>query len=362
MKKVAFVYIGILSNSSRILKQIELLSQSDIEVDVYVGNENLNIQDYSKFDFNVFEFNIIHGGLFKINSFINPIRFCYYVYKHVKQKKYNLIICQELTTFLAGYFLKKFSRDIKVVFDNNELSVERYSGLKKYIWNFIQKKILSSADYIIHSEVNRMNYFIQKHKLDLKKQKLVCNYPVTNKSIFKTYSNEIRIIYFGVIHPNRLIEELIDSFSQINENISLDIVGPGEDQYIKDIKIKIKPFKNINLLPAVSQSEINDLFSKYIIGIAFYLNSNLNNYYCAPNKVFQYINNNLSVITNNYPGLIDVVKKNNIGVCLEEINSTSILKAIDYILTKKLYKNINENIKNKYSWNSQKKEFLSIIK
>jgi glycosyltransferase involved in cell wall biosynthesis len=360
--KVAYVYIGILANSSRALKQLEELRQLGAQIDVFVGNENHELQNYTKFNFNVYEFSIVHGGPFKVKSLINPLLFCYKVYKKIKNQCYDFVICQELTTFPSGFLIKENSKDTKLVFDNNELSVERYSGIKKIIWSYIQNKVLSSADTIIHAENNRMKYFINKYNLDEKSQKLVCNYPHRNKKKILKFVKEVRVIYLGVIHPNRQIEELIDAFSSLNEKLSLDIVGPGEKKYLDFIKSKVSPFKNINLLPSVPQTEINTLLSNYSIGIAFYSNSNLNNYYCAPNKVFQYINNKLAVITNDYPGLIDVVRKNKIGICLNKLDTKSLRSAVTEISQKKLNENISDDIILKYNWESQKKEFISIFK
>ena len=360
--KVAFVYIGILENSSRLLKQIETLKELDVKVDVYLGNENYTLQNYSKYNFTVYEFSIVHGGFFKIKSLLNPLFFCYKVFREIKKQSYDFVICQELTTFLTGFYIKKNLKNTKVIFDNNELSVERYSDLKKIIWTFFQKILLSSADIIIHSEQNRLEYFIKKHNLDRQSQKLVCNYPVSHKIHTSKKTQKVRVIYLGVIHPNRQIEELIDAFVNLDEDLSLDLVGAGDKSYIELIRTKIKANNNIKLLPFVPQSAINELLSNYTIGIAFYSNSNLNNYFCAPNKVFQYINNKLAIITNDYPGLLDIVQENKIGVCLKEVNEESLRFGVNKILTKKLHLNISDKIRKKYQWRTQKEVFLSIFK
>ena len=233
---------------------------------------------------------------------------------------------------------------------------------QKIIWGFIQKRVLPKADIIIHAEINRLNYFVRKHNLNKGSQKLVCNYPVKIKNIEKKISKKIRVIYLGVIHPNRQVEDLVNAFKNLKLNIILDIVGPGDEKYINKIKTKIKKHKNINVLPSIKQDHINDFLKNYDIGIAFYSNSNLNNYYCAPNKIFQYIANRLAIITNNYPGLINVVEDNNIGVCVDDVNSESICSAINKIIENNLSTNISKKIINKFSWESQKEEFLSIFK
>jgi glycosyltransferase involved in cell wall biosynthesis len=63
------------------------------------------------------------------------------------------------------------------------------------------------------------------------------------------------------------------------------------------------------------------------IGTAFYSNTNLNNYYCASNKLYEYIALKKPVVTNNYPGLIETVAKFGQGVCLENMKPASLAAA-----------------------------------
>jgi glycosyltransferase involved in cell wall biosynthesis len=101
--------------------------------------------------------------------------------------------------------------------------------------------------------------------------------------------------------------------------------------------------------------------ANYDIGFAFYQNNNLNQYYCAPNKVYDYIVTGLPVITNSYPGLLDVVEKNGIGICLETVNSKTIATAIKKIITLDLIDSISRDIKERYTWENQEDIYLAIF-
>lgn len=357
--KVAFVYIGILANSSRIQKQIGLLLSKGHVVDVYVGNENGLKQDYSEINYTVYEYPIVHGGFYKIKSLFNVMRFNFKVQKILGHSDYDLIVCQELSTFLSGYLVKRRFSEIKLVYDNNELSVERYSGIKKLVWSIIQKLVIRKADIIMHAEINRLNYFVKKHNLPIDKNRLLCNYPHKKSFSQDHVHRENKLVYIGVIHPNRMLEDLIHALSY--SEVEFDIVGPGEPAYVKKLIDLVSEFRNINVLPPVKEDEIDELLSGYTIGLAFYNNSNLNNYYCAPNKVYQYIMNRVNIITNDYPGLKTVVEDNNIGVCLKEITSEGIRSAVDVILDNKLNLNFNDDMITRFSWESQKPELEKIF-
>jgi starch synthase len=69
------------------------------------------------------------------------------------------------------------------------------------------------------------------------------------------------------------------------------------------------------------------------IGTAFYRNTNMNNYYCASNKIYEYIALGKEILTNNYPGLLEVVAKNGYGICLEEVTAQSLAEAYRRCMT-----------------------------
>jgi glycosyltransferase involved in cell wall biosynthesis len=81
------------------------------------------------------------------------------------------------------------------------------------------------------------------------------------------------------------------------------------------------------LRDAVPHAEILRYMASCDIGTAFYSNINVNNYYCASNKLFEYIALEKPVITNNYPGLLETVESYRQGVCVEEITPKSLAKA-----------------------------------
>jgi glycosyltransferase involved in cell wall biosynthesis len=77
----------------------------------------------------------------------------------------------------------------------------------------------------------------------------------------------------------------------------------------------------------VPHSEILRFMASCDVGTAFYRNTNVNNFYCASNKLYEYIALNKVVLTNNYPGLLDTVEKYRQGICLAEVTPRSLADA-----------------------------------
>jgi hypothetical protein len=63
------------------------------------------------------------------------------------------------------------------------------------------------------------------------------------------------------------------------------------------------------------------------IGTAFYRNTGLNSFYCASNKLYEYIALDKAVVTNNYPGLLETVEHFRQGVCLADITPQSLAES-----------------------------------
>ncbi|MDC0270169.1 hypothetical protein OAK94_00535, partial [bacterium] len=114
----------------------------------------------------------------------------------------------------------------------------------------------------------------------------------------------------------------------------------------------------VRLLPGVPQTELPKLLKDYHAGFAFYLNTNINNYYCAPNKVYDYLMNGLTVIANNYPGLNQVLEQGKLGVCVDEVTKESIDEALVRLREECPWDQITEETRRNYSWDRQMEDYL----
>ena len=276
----------------------------------------------------------------------------------------DYIICRELSTLLAGVLVKKKSPKVTLIFDSNELSVETHAGIKKQVWNLIQKFCLPYCDIIMHAEKNRMRYFIDRYQIDTGRQPnvLLENFPPYNPVRCQRSFNKIKTLYFGSIGPNRGIEEMVQAFSELPA-FQLDLMGFGAAGYLQEIQDQIqrRNADNIRILPPIDDSLIYRIFPEYTAGIAFYPNTSLNNYFCAPNKVYQYLQSGMAVITTDNPGLKERLEGYKIGICLRDITAESIKNAIQEIVEQKYCDNITAEIKRQFSWEAIESNFLTLL-
>jgi len=362
-RNTAFLFIGNIEYEARIHKQIRTLKKKDINVLLIHGNINGSEKISDNYDFEIIS-RVIHYNISKLFSFLNQLYFCFFSYKEMtKRKDIKIVVSHGLTPLLGGVLIKLRNRNIKLIYDGTELAVEREKGIKKVIWKIIQKFSLPFCDYITQCGKARLNYFKDEYRVAENKMILLSNYPNYKKIInasSEVTDRKIKSIYFGILGKGRFLTELVKAFFDLPD-YELILIGIDNGGFFKSLQDLSAGHSNIVVSAPKKRKEINELLLQCDVGLSFVENISLNYYYYTPNKIYDYLLYGIPVITMNYPELLEDVEKNRVGVCVSEITSQSISKAIDKIISENMKSNITDNIKRKFSWESQEDNFLKIF-
>ncbi len=365
MKKIVLLLIGEIKYDGRVQKEIKTLRKESFDIELIVSS--FNEDSYSNYSFKITSlgFKMYKNSL---RNFISVFQLNVKMYKILKGIKPDIVHCNDLNTMIAGFLYKRKNKEIKLIFDAHELYPESQKNrYRKTIWNYIERKTHPFVDEIIMPEKNRANYFIKKYNLS-KRISIIPNYPPNNlnkaslnlfKSEYPSTKDLIKILYIGMISPNRDLEKIVLSIKKLPDNYCMFFMGPPSKGY-KDILIRFILENDLDERVFIHDPVPNDRVLAYIkssdIGIVFYKNSNINNYFCASNKLFEFIVNKKPVVTNDYPGLIEVVKDNNYGVCIHRLTSEEIAKSILETSLIKFTESPN------YFWENKESTFLEIYK
>jgi glycosyltransferase involved in cell wall biosynthesis len=248
------------------------------------------------------------------------------------------IHCHDLSTLLAGVWAKGKVHS-SLIFDAHELMPESMGGVKEKIWNFIERQCIQSCDSVIMPEKNRIAYFRRKYP-NAPKMWLLENFPrireipTEKNNLFRERypikREQTIILYTGFLASRRHIEDLINAMAFCPEKFVLVALGyafKGFDEALKITVSKLHLSERVFIHRAVPHVEILKYMSSCDIGTALYQNTNLNNFYCASNKVYEYIALDKLVVTNNYPGLIEHVKSFGKGICLAAVTPHTLAEA-----------------------------------
>ncbi len=269
------------------------------------------------------------------------------------------------TVFVAKLLSKKF------LYRAHELFSEKGepSWLSR-LYKIKEKIFLRYADLIVTPEKNRSLIYETEYKLHNKTLTILNCPPYRSKfssRLLYDKFNELNIkvdkivLYQGLLSDDRCIDEIISSAQFFNDSTKLVIIGQGFGKWYNFYK-KSGIYKNVLILPYVNYNDLANYTASADIGILLYRNTCRNNYFCAPNKLFEYMMMGLPVVTCNYPGLIEMVEKNEIGLCVNPESPEEIAMAINKLTTdNELYKKMSKNClnlsKSRYNWEVEFQKF-----
>ena len=337
MANVCMVLRGDIRYDGRVRKEIATLRRHGHHVDLIVsdftgngsGGEDLGIS--------------VHYLPMKLSSnplrnFAEQVQFSYKAAQIAKQLRPSHIHCHNLQGLLAGVWARRATK-AQIVFDAHELMPESLFGIRRTAWNLIERRSISASDYIIMPELNRIAYFEKKYA-GIPKPLLLQNWPRRSdipegkfdvlRETFPIKRDQTIILYTGLVAPGRCIDELIDAMTMCGERFVLVVLGFAYKGYEGNLREKIERLgltKRVFLHDPVPYTQIIVYMASCDVAIALYRNSDINNYYCAPNKVFEYIALNKPLITNDYPGLLQTVQSFEQGICLGALTPQALAEA-----------------------------------
>ena len=290
------------------------------------------------------------------------------LFKAIKLKP-QIIHCNDTLVLPLGVILKIFT-GAKLIYDAHELESNR-NGLskilgkitlfvEKLLWRFIDTLIVVSPSIAIWYQEN----------IGEKVTEIIMNSPVlkiSNDEVDKLYfrkkfniSEGSKIfLYIGILGEGRGIDLIVEAFKNNELKSHLIFLGYGE---LKDKLINLsKKYENIHVHDAVPHNEVVSIAKSADVGLCFIQNVSLSDYYCLPNKLFEYAFAEIPVLASNFPDISMVVEKYNIGKC-SDLNSESIYNAIKEFEQIEELPRINASDLYDLSWSAQEEKLVKMYK
>lgn len=126
----------------------------------------------------------------------------------------------------------------------------------------------------------------------------------------KVFDGTLHLIFLSRIHPKKGIEYLLDALALVNFPFSLSIVGEGNDEYVENLKFKVKSLgltKDIKWIGSVYGEKKYQLLAENDVFILPSYNENF------ANVVIEAIAVGTTVLLSDKVGLKDYVQANNYG-------------------------------------------------
>ncbi len=375
-KKIAIVLFGNYLNDGRVQRTAEALSEK-YEVKVFVTTDN--IDNYPSF---------YHG----INIRMTPLKtkklpnhplvqilkfFEYFIVTLYHINKYNpdIVYCNDVYTLFFGWWFKKKKK--KFIYDSHELwkdTMHHYAyNAKLYkVLYWIQKKTIRKTDAVITVNDSIADILTEDHKIV--RPLVIMNINKINKFEIKE-ENIIRkkalidqskriVLYIGGIAPGRGLEYIIESVQYWHDNIVFAILGSGAlELELKEISKNNSVEEKVHFLGSVLQNEVLQYAAACDAGIIAYQSSCKNNYYCLPNKFFQYAQMKKPILSSNFPELSKLVNEFNLGATYNPVSANEIATVVNELFSKNFQISIKDHQRfiKTYNWENEGKKLLKLL-
>lgn len=273
-----------------------------------------------------------------IVQIIKYVEFCVSVIRYARLKNIKVVNIHSLALLPLGVSLKWLC-SAKLVYDAHELETETYElcGLRQIISRHVERILIKYADLVIVVGDSINEWYSGKYGLSNTVTVLNCppfQEPQRTRRLHLELgiSEERKIlIYQGVLGRGRGIEKLLEAFAAYDDGHYV-LVLMGYDGGLEPlIKEYAGSHNNIYFKEAVAPEVVLEYTASADVGISYIDNTSLNDHFCLPNKLFEYIMAGLPVIVNNVPEMRRIVTENQIGVVLDELTFKLLNQALEDI-------------------------------
>lgn len=255
-----------------------------------------------------------------------------------------VVHCHDTMVLPVALLVSIISR-AQLVYDAHELETDRngQGKLEQKVTMMFEKIAWSAIDFFISVSPSINNFYVEKY--GPKANEVILNAPeltsveVGSPSLASALRERLGIspedrlfVYLGILGPGRGLENLLEAFSKLVGEAHLVCVGWGEyEQKIKDYSTR---FPNIHLHEPVPHAEVVPLVKGADFGMCMIEPISLSDYYCLPNKLFEYAFAGLPVLASKFPELERVVRDHKLGTTCDN-DVSSIVNAVQDIIGRK---------------------------
>lgn len=234
----------------------------------------------------------------------------------------DVIHCHDTLVLPLGCIVKWLT-GAKLVYDAHELESNR-NGLtrvqgaltlrvEKLLWRFVDALIVVSPS---------IEHWYQEN-IGLKPSTVILNSPLFHEGqhqdedyLRKKFSIPTQskvFIYVGILGHGRGIDLVTEAFK--DPQVSSHVVFLGYGELSEELKRLTSQYPNVHVHDAVPHSQVVPIVQSADFGLCLVQNVSLSDYYCLPNKLFEYCFAGVPVLASDFPDIRTLLAQYGIGEC-----------------------------------------------
>lgn len=294
----------------------------------------------------------------------------------------DAIVFENVDLALTMWLVRQMtSRRPSLVYLCSELPVRR----KQLLYRLFERLLARHLTGIIANNAYRAEFM--QHRLGAKTPFAVLpntpsvgDLPIESHESCRSFfpdiaEDELVLLYQGIVTPERCLIEVCEAIGHVESGVRLLIVGARaeESHYTSELHRYVSSRgleRRIRIVPWMDYHGLLDLTKSADIGVLLYRNVDLNHYYCAPNKLFEYMSAGIPCIASNFPEMKSIVEGEGIGMavdpeCPSEIANAILRLAVDEERRRQMANRAKEVFHSTYSfdvvWARQRDTIMSWI-
>lgn len=264
----------------------------------------------------------------------------------------------------------------KLVYDSHELySEQEFSTREKRLWKVIEEKFIHQCDAVITVNQSIASELQSRYGMNL----VYVIYNAIN-STARAQKNKLfhqafglplerKILLFqGGLTKGRHLEALVHAMKYIdNQCIDLVILGDGQvRKALERLALSLGVKHRVYFHPAVPQHQLLEYTQSADVGVIPYQATCLNNLYCTPNKLFEFIAAGIPILGSNLPEIDHIVLKYQLGLTGKMSGPNEFAHLIDKVFRNEEQLEVwRENsliAQQAFSWRHEEQKLLQIFR
>ncbi|MFT4678552.1 MAG: glycosyltransferase involved in cell wall biosynthesis [Flavobacteriales bacterium] len=369
-KKLVSIVLNSFVNDNRVLK--EAISLNKVGFDVTVSALELNGESLEEKhdDFKVRRIRIGARALPR-GKFFGAVKYAELVLKTIwRYRKYQIWHCNDFEPLVIASLLKFFKRNLVIIYDAHEYAREKngLGSFEKRFVAFMEPKLIGYCNEVITVSQGIAEEYQRLY--DLPEVHVVFNAPHKREKVIKVDrfrerfgigAHKVIFLYQGKFHAGRGMELLVESFKLLQDTHA-ELVFMGNGNLQEYVEQAAQEHDNIHLHPAVPYEEIVEHTASADFGLLTVENVCLSYYYCMPNKMFEYIQAGIPIITTNLYDCRIMVEEEDLGVVIPEFTPESFAETFRKVLEadKSEYIRAIEHTAQHFHWDNEEKKLISL--
>lgn len=227
----------------------------------------------------------------------------------------------------------------KLVYDSHELFAEQeFSEREKRVWREIEGRLIGRCDAVMTVNPSIARELEKRYAVPAVHVVHNAERAQAGSGRAKLFHERLQLpadalvlLMQGGLSAGRHLETLVAAMAHVaNPRVHLVILGDGrlrEDLQRQVARDRLSA--RVHLLPAVPQSELLAWTQAADAGVIPYQATCLNNYYCTPNKLFEFIAAGIPVLASDLPEIRRIVMGHGIGEVRQLADARQFGQAID---------------------------------